>query len=83
MKLYIFYLNRTALHSAVENEEADVIQLLLEFEGIDINAKDEIAFRTYNVWFRNFWFLLFTFGKHRQKQRKMNRSNKYSMILII
>lgn len=33
---------RTALHCAVENEEPDVVQLLVNCKGIDINAKDEI-----------------------------------------
>lgn len=39
---FYFLVQRTALHSAVENEEIEAIKLLLGFNGININAKNEI-----------------------------------------
>ena len=53
----IKYFLKTALHSAVENDEADVVKLLLEFEGIDANIKDAILILMIVV-----MFVLITYG---------------------
>ena len=44
-KILIFCLNkRTPLHEAVEKENIQIIKLLLQQKGIDVNAEDEIFF---------------------------------------
>ena len=58
MKFQFIIIYRTALHSAVENEEVDVVKLLLTFKGIDISIKNEISFFMF-AW--NFIFILMIF----------------------
>ena len=43
MKLYLSF-HRTPLHLAVLLSRIDIIQLLLEHDGIDINAIDDIFY---------------------------------------
>lgn len=38
----IVYVKRTALHLAVEKKNEEIIKLLLEHDGIDVNVKDSI-----------------------------------------
>lgn len=61
MKFKIKHFFKTALHSAVENDEADVVQLLLDFEGIDVNIKDGILILIIVIMlvFDNLWFFIF------------------------
>ena len=39
-KIYLKYLNKSALIHAAEKGHAEIIELLLKQEGIDINMKD-------------------------------------------
>lgn len=40
----IVFNEKTALHIAVQNNNKKIIQLLLGFDGIDLNGRDEILF---------------------------------------
>ena len=42
MKLILLF-HRSALHIAVEKENQEIIKMLLNKKGIDINSKDEIS----------------------------------------
>lgn len=33
---------RTPLHLAVENENEEIVKILLNYKGIDVNVKDQI-----------------------------------------
>lgn len=40
MKFYIYFFQKTALYYAIEKENLEVIQLLLEYGKININLKN-------------------------------------------
>lgn len=55
----LFFNERTALHLAVENNNIDLIEILLQNEKIDINSKDENV----SIFFTNDYFIQ-VHGKH-------------------
>lgn len=44
MKFHIYFLNKTALHLAVILNNEQIVQILLNHKGIDMNAVDDISF---------------------------------------
>lgn len=47
------------LHLAVEKDNLEIVNLLVQNDNIDIRSKDEInSFFLYKIYFRFFWFFV-------------------------
>lgn len=52
----VCFFYRTPLHNAVKHDCPEAVEMLLDYEGIDINPKDVFLYEIYQIFFSIFFF---------------------------